>query len=153
MKNPIIITHAQGAPGLRFFGMGAHFKPNKGVQKLIKLLTDNSSWASNRSTKDIKTMLEKSSVIVSAWNYNQMIGFGRATTDGIFRGVLWDVVVDKQYQNKGIGKKIVQKILESREISRVEKVYIMTTNCKNFYSNIGFKIVKDQSLMTFKNTY
>jgi len=153
MKNPIIITHAQGAPGLRIFGIGAYFKPNKGVQKLIKLLTDNSSWASNRSPKDIKTMLEKSSVVVSAWNYNQMIGFGRATTDGIFRAVLWDVVVDKRYQNKGIGKKIVQTILDSRKISRVEKIYIMTTNCKTFYSNIGFKIVKDQNLMAYINTF
>tara|TARA_E500000331_G_C17050929_1_gene623907 strand:- start:362 stop:823 length:462 start_codon:yes stop_codon:yes gene_type:complete len=153
MKNPIIITHARGAPGLRFFGIGAYFKPTQGVQKLLKLLTDNSSWASNRSQRDIKTMLEKSSVVVSAWNYNKMIGFGRATTDGIFRAVLWDVVVDKQYQNQGIGKKIVQTILDSPKVSKVEKIYIMTTNCKNFYSNIGFKLVKDQNLMALKNNY
>tara|TARA_B100000945_G_scaffold318630_1_gene323913 strand:- start:1270 stop:1728 length:459 start_codon:yes stop_codon:yes gene_type:complete len=152
MKNPILIKHAQGAPGLRFFGIGAHLKPNRGIQKLAKLLKNNTSWASIRSEKDIKTMLRKSSVIVSIWSDNQMIGFGRATTDEIFRAVLWDVVVDKRYQEKGFGKKIVQAILQSNKVSKVEKVYIMTTNCKNFYSNLGFKIVKNQNLMLFENT-
>ena len=82
-----------------------------------------------------------------------MIGFGRATTDGVFRAVLWDVVVDKRYQNKGLGRKIVQTILHSNKVSKVEKVYIMTTNCKTFYANLGFKIVKDQNLMLLENTW
>ena len=150
MKNPIVIKHAHGAPGLRFFGIGAFLKPSRGVQKLLTLLKNNTSWAAIRNQKDIKTMLRKSSVVVSIWNDNQMIGFGRATTDGIFRAVLWDVVVEKRYQNKGLGKLIVQTILHSNKVSKVEKVYIMTTNCKTFYSNLGFKIVKDQNLMLFK---
>ena len=80
-----------------------------------------------------------------------MIGFGRATTDEIFRAVLWDVVVDKRFQKKGLGKKIVHTILLSPEVSKVEKVYVMTTNCKTFYSNLGFKIVQGQNLMLFEN--
>ena len=151
MKNPIVIKHAQGAPGLRFLGIGAFLKPSRGVQKLLTLLKKNTSWASIRSEKNIKTMLRKSSVVVSIWINNQMIGFGRATTDEIYRAVLWDVVVDKKYQNQGLGKKIVQTILHSREVSKVEKVYIMTTNCKTFYSNLGFNIVKEQNLMLLKN--
>ena len=152
MKNPIVIKHAHGAPGLRFFGMGAFFKPSRGVQKLLTLLKTNTSWASIRTKKDIKIMLRKSSVVVSIWKDNQMVGFGRATTDGIFRAVLWDVVVEKRFQNKGLGKIIVQTILNSKKISKVEKVYIMTTNCKNFYSNLGFKIVENQNLMLLEKT-
>ena len=146
-KKPIVIKHAQGAPGLRFLGMGAFLNPSRGVQKLLTLLKNNTSWATIRSKKDIKTMLRTSSVVVSIWSDNEIIGFGRATTDEIFRAVLWDVVVEKRFQNKGLGKIIVQTILESNKVSKVEKVYIMTTNCKFFYSNLGFKIVKDQNLM------
>jgi len=152
MKNPIVIKHAKGAPGLRCFGIGAFLKPSRGVQKLLKLLKNNTSWASIRSKKDIKNMLRKSSVVVSIWSDNQMIGFGRATTDGIFRAVLWDVVVDKRYQKKGLGKKIVQTILQSHQVSKVEKVYVMTTNCKAFYSNLGFEIVTEQNLMLLEKT-
>ena len=152
MKNPLIVKHAKGAPGLRFFGIGANFKPSKGIEKLSNLLSDNTSWASRRSKKDIRAMLSKSLVIVSMWCDNQMIGFGRATTDEIFRAVLWDVVVDKQYQNNGLGKKIVQTILHYPQISKVEKVYVMTTNCKNFYSSMGFITEEQQNLMILKNT-
>ena len=147
MANPIIVSHAQGAPGLRFFGIGANYKPSKGLEKLRRLLNDNTSWASRRSKRDIRAMLRKSLVVVSMWCDNEMVGFGRATTDEIFRAVLWDVVVDKQYQNKGFGKKIVQTILNYPQISKVEKVYVMTTNCKNFYSSIGFKLEDKQPVI------
>tara|TARA_B100001250_G_scaffold335561_1_gene301788 strand:- start:521 stop:979 length:459 start_codon:yes stop_codon:yes gene_type:complete len=147
MNNPIVITHAKGAPGLRFLGLGPYLKPNDGVQKLTTLMRNNTSWASIRNEKDIKIALRNSSIVISVWCDNQMIGFGRATTDEIFRAVLWDVVVDKKYQNNGIGRKIIQKILENQKVSKVEKVYIMTTNCKYFYSKVGFKISKDQKLM------
>ncbi len=151
MKNPIVIKHAQGAPGLRFLGIGACFKPSRGVRKLLTLLKNNTSWATIRSEKDIKTMLRKSSVVVSIWSNNQIIGFGRATSDEVYRAVLWDVVVDKRYQNKGLGKKIVKTIIRSQAVSKVEKIYIMTTNCKTFYSSLGFKIVKNQNLMLLEN--
>ena len=151
MKNPIITNHAKGAPGLRFLGIGANFKPSKGIQKLADLLNNNTSWGVNRSTKEIQTMLKHSAVVVSVWENNQLIGFGRATSDEVYRSVLWDVVVDKDYQNNGLGTKIVQTILLNPKISRVEKVYIMTTNCMDFYNKIGFRIEKEQNLMIFKH--
>ena len=150
MKNPLIVKHAKGAPGLRFFGIGANFFPIKGVEQLSNLLNLNTSWANQRSKKEIRQMLGKSLVLVSIWHEKKIIGFGRATSDGIFRAVLWDVVVDKKYQNRGLGKKIVQTILLDPQISKVEKVYIMTTNCKDFYSNLGFQIEDKQNLMILK---
>tara|TARA_B100000214_G_scaffold150356_1_gene107538 strand:+ start:1066 stop:1521 length:456 start_codon:yes stop_codon:yes gene_type:complete len=150
MKNPIIINHANGAPGLRFFGIGPNFKPSKGIQKLADLLNNNTSWATDRSPQEIKTMLKHSSVVVSVWGNNQLIGFGRATSDEVYRSVLWDIVVDRKYQHNGLGKKIVQAILHNPKISRVEKVYIMTTNCQAFYNNMRFKIEEDQNLMILK---
>ena len=151
MEKPIIVSHAKGAPGLRFFGIGANYKPNKGLEKLKNLLNDNTSWASKRSLRDIRDMLSKSIVVVSMWSHNQIIGFGRATTDEIFRAVLWDVVVDKKHQHKGYGRKIIQTILDYPQISKVEKIYVMTTNCKDFYSSMGFKIEAKQELMILKN--
>ena len=150
MKNPILIKHAQGAPGLRFLGIGAFFKPSRGIQKLLRLLKNNTSWASIRTAKDIKTMLKKSSVVVSIWSNNQMIGFGRATTDESYRAVLWDIVIDKNYQNKGLGKIVVNNLLKNRAIYKVEKIYIMTTFCNDFYSKMGFINSENQKLMVFE---
>ena len=151
MNNITILEHANGAPGLRFFGLGPSLKPSKGLKQVQTLLTKNSSWGKKRNLKDIKKMLARSSVVVSIWSNEKLIGFGRATTDEIFRAVLWDVVVEKNYQNSGLGKKIVQKILMNPLISKVERIYIMTTHCEVFYDKIGFKIPTNQKLMIYKN--
>tara|TARA_B100000214_G_scaffold372681_1_gene351399 strand:- start:1704 stop:2153 length:450 start_codon:yes stop_codon:yes gene_type:complete len=148
MGNPIILKHARGAPGLRLFGLGRNFLPIHGVKQLQLLLRENTSWANQRSTKDIKKMLSHSTVVVSMWESKTMIGFGRASTDRIYRAVLWDVVIDKNYQSKGFGEQLIHSILKHPYLLGVEKIYIMTTNCQNFYSKIGFNIEKNQKLMT-----
>ena len=148
MKNLILVKHASGAPGLRFLGLGPNFLPKQGVIKLKSLLEANTSWAKHREINDLKKMLSKSSVVVSLWKNNTLLGFGRATSDEIYRAVLWDIVVDRNYQNLGLGKIIVNAILESNLISKTEKIYLMTTNCKKFYSKMGFIYEGNQSLMT-----
>ena len=61
-------------------------------------------------SKQIQKMLSNSKVVVSGWHHNHLVGFGRATTDDIFRAVLWDIVVDKKYEHHGIGRKIISSI-------------------------------------------
>ncbi|WP_413678753.1 GNAT family N-acetyltransferase [Prochlorococcus sp. MIT 0916] len=147
MGKHIFVNHAPGAPGLRLFGLGPSFVPQKGIKKLQRLFNQNTLWAKGRSQKDIKKMLSKSSIIVSVWEYQKLIGFGRATTDQIYRATLWDIVVDECYQSLGIGEKIIQSILENSFIANVERVYLMTTFGEIFYSKIGFKKEEKQTLM------
>ena len=60
-------------------------------------------------------------------------------------------VVEKQYQNLGIGKLIVTSILENDLISKVERLYIMTTNFDKFYLKMGFVYENEQTLMISNN--
>ena len=150
MQNLSLIKHTNGAIGLRYFGLGPNLTPAKGLQKLQDLLKTNTSWASQRNKKDIKKMISKSNVIVSAWNNKKMIGFGRATTDEIYRATLWDIVVDQNYQRLGIGKKIIKSIINDKHLIQVEKIYIMTTECEEFYLKMGFQKERIQNLMTLK---
>jgi len=150
MKDFILVKHATGAPGLRLLGLGPMLLPQRGVIKLKSFLDRNTLWAKRRRNEEIKKMLSNSVSTVSVWKNNQIIGFGRATSDGIYRAVLWDIIVEKKYQNYGIGKLIVNSILEHNLIVKVEKVYIMTTNCERFYLNMGFKTERSQTLMVLK---
>ena len=45
MKSISLINHSKGALGLRFFGLGPNLKPNNGLNKLQKLLENNTFWA------------------------------------------------------------------------------------------------------------
>jgi len=147
MKEISLVHHSKGAIGLRFFGLGPHLRPNNGLNRLQKLLDNNAFWAKNRTINDLKKCLANSDVIVSLWVGNEIVGFGRALTDGIYRGVLWDIVIDQSYQGKGFGKLIVENLLSSKKIKKTKKLYLMTTNKKLFYSQLDFKEVNSQNLL------
>ena len=147
MKEISLINHSKGAFGLRFFGLGPNLKPTNGLNKLQKLLDKNAFWAKNRTTHDLKKCLANSGVIVSIWVDKEIVGFGRALTDGIYRGVLWDIVIDKNHQGKGFGTLILKNLLSSKKIKNTKKLYLMTTNKKRFYSQFSFKEVISQDLL------
>ena len=147
MKEISLINHSKGALGLRFFGLGPNLKPTGGLSKLQKLLDNNTFWAKSRTIKDLKKCLANSDVVISLWVGNEIVGFGRALTDGIYRGVLWDIVIDQNHQGKGYGKLIVKSLLSSKKIRNTKKLYLMTTNKKLFYSQLNFKEVTSQNLL------
>ena len=147
MKKAILIKHSKGAIGLRLFGLGPYLKPNQGLFKLLNLLNNNAFWAKDRTINDLKKCLANSDVVISIWVDKNIVGFGRALSDGVYRGVLWDIVIDQNHQGKGYGKLIVQNLLNSKKIKNTKKIYLMTTNQKQFYSQIDFKEVSDQTLL------
>ena len=147
MKAISLIKHTKGALGLRLFGLGPNLKPTDGLNKLQKLLNENAFWAKNRTITDLKKCLANSDVIISLWVGNEIVGFGRALTDGVYRGVLWDIVIDQNHQGKGFGKLIIKNLLSSRKIKNTKKLYLMTTNKKIFYSQFDFKEVISQDLL------
>jgi len=147
MKEISLIKHSKGALGLRVFGLGPNLKPTNGLFKLQKLLDNNAFWAKNRTLNDLKKCLANSDVIISLWVGKEIVGFGRALTDGIYRGVLWDIVIDQNHQGKGFSKLIVNNLLSSKEIKNTKKIYLMTTNKKLFYSQMDFKEVTSQNLL------
>ena len=147
MKPVFLVKHSKGALGLRLFGLGPNLKPTKGLSKLQNFLQRNAFWAKDRTINDLKKCLANSDVIISIWSHNELLGFGRALSDGIYRGVLWDIVIDQNHQGKGYGKMIVENILESKQIKSVKKIYLMTTSKKSFYSQVDFQEVTSQNLL------
>tara|TARA_B100001248_G_scaffold249081_1_gene221950 strand:+ start:493 stop:948 length:456 start_codon:yes stop_codon:yes gene_type:complete len=147
MNEISLINHSKGALGLRILGLGPNLKPNNGLNKLQRLLDRNAFWAKKRKINDLKKSLANSDVIVSLWVGDEIVGFGRALTDGIYRGVLWDIVIDQNHQGKGFGTLILKKLLSSKKIKKTKKIYLMTTNKKRFYSQFDFEEVTSQDLL------
>ena len=147
MKQVFLVKHSKGAIGLRLLGLGPNFMPSRGLLKLQKFFNRNAFWAQDREIKDLRKSLSNSDVIVSIWFNNEIVGFGRALSDGVYRGVLWDIIIDKNHQGLGYGKIIVKTLLDSKKIKETQKIYLMTTNKKLFYSQVDFKEVSSQNLL------
>ena len=106
------------------------------VQELFIL---GAFWAKERTIEDIKIAVENSDPVVTVWERDRIIGFARATSDGIYRAGIWDVVIHPDYRGRGLGGKLVETVLAHPKVNKVERVYLTTTNQKNFYKKIGFK--------------
>tara|TARA_B100000609_G_scaffold31161_1_gene22247 strand:- start:184 stop:639 length:456 start_codon:yes stop_codon:yes gene_type:complete len=145
-----LVEHAPGAPGLRLMGLGPNLRPTRGLLKLRRLLNKHAFWARGRSPRQLRQMLKGSQVIVSLWRGKRMVGFGRASSDRIYRAVLWDVVVAGDLQGRGLGRRVVEALLASPKLRKVERVYLMTTNSNGFYEQMGFDTVTSQHLLIRK---
>ena len=142
-----LVRHAPGAPGLRWLGIGPSYRPTRGLLKLQRLFRKHAFWAQNRSVNDLRRMLKGSTVVVSLWRGKRLVGFGRASSDGIYRAVLWDIVVAGDLQGRGLGRKVVEALLESPAVRDVEKIYLMTTNSASFYRQLSFIDAEPQQLL------
>jgi ribosomal protein S18 acetylase RimI-like enzyme len=147
MEGTRLILHAPGAPGLRWLGLGPGWIPSRGLFKLQRLLNQHAFWAQGRSIAELRRMLRGSAAVVSLWQGKRLVGFGRASSDGIYRAVLWDVVIPEDLQGKGLGRLLVEALMTSPELRDVERVYLMTTNSSGFYKQLGFLEVEGQRLM------
>ena len=96
-----LLIHAPGAPGLRWLGLGPGLRPTRGLWKLQRLLDQHTFWAQGRSLQDLRHMLAGSAAVVSLWRGRRLVGFARASSDGVFRAVLWDVVIPEDLQGQG----------------------------------------------------
>ena len=125
------------------------------LQQLQALLDGHSFWAQGRTPAQLRRMLAGSQAVVSAWRGDRLVGFGRASSDGAFRAVLWDVVVAGDEQGQGLGRRVVEALLQAPALQGVERVYLMTTNSAGFYTQLGFESGDSQRLMVrrtpFKN--
>jgi ribosomal protein S18 acetylase RimI-like enzyme len=107
------------------------------LQRLYELAA---FWARDRTCEDLAIALSHSHPVISAWDGDLLVGFGRATSDGVYRATIWDVVVHPDYQGAGIGRKLVETMLSHPLLVRVERVYLMTTHQQSFYEKLGFAV-------------
>jgi len=149
-ESTVVLSHASGCPGMRWLGLGPRLRPVGALRQLQELFDQHSFWASGRQPPQLRTMLAASTVVVTAWQADRLVGFGRATSDGVFRATLWDVVVATDQQGVGIGRQLVDQLLRSGPLRDVERVYLMTTQSSGFYQQLGFRLVTSQNLLLKK---
>jgi GNAT superfamily N-acetyltransferase len=105
-------------------------------QELLHLFRQ-ASWARHRTISDIKKLLGRMDVCVTITFHGQLIGFGRALSDGICRALLDDIIVDEHHRGRGLGQLIVQKLME--QLPGIEEIFLNTEEeLHGFYRKSGF---------------
>ncbi len=107
----------------------------------LQVLFRQTRWAEDRSIEGIQTMLEGTAVVLGAWEEDRLVGFARAITDGIYRGLIDDVVVEESRRSMGIGSELMQRLLEwLTEMGLAQILLRCREDMVPFYKRHGFKI-------------
>lgn len=111
-----------------------------------------SRFVKNKEYEKIRIALEHSYKVVTAWDGEVLIGAGRMLSDGICYGAIFDMGVLPEYQKKGIGKGLMQELLNGEEHMPVHLT--STFGNEEFYKKLGFKKHKTAlSKYPFPTTY
>jgi ribosomal protein S18 acetylase RimI-like enzyme len=119
------------------------------LSQLLRLY-HQAPWAKGRTSDQAKQMLSHTDLTISAWDRDRLVGFGRVLTDYVFRASIWDVIVDKHYQSRGIGTEIVEHILHHPALKQVE-LFWLCTRMPGFYERLGFSS-KEQTGLVWSRT-
>lgn len=120
--------------------------------QLQRLFVKTAFWAQERNIDDLQIAIANSNPVVTVWDQQRLIGFARATSDGIYRAAIWDVIVDPNYQGVGLGRKLVETVLTHPLVSKVERVYLTTTHQQSFYERIGFERNETTTMVLHNNS-
>ena len=111
------------------------------IEKICELL-NNSYWAAERP-KDIIEKSIENSICFGVYHNEKQIGFARCVTD--YATVYWlaDVVIDNEYRGKGLGKELVNAVINHDELKGCFGV-LATRDAQGLYEKYGFQLVNNK---------
>lgn len=111
-------------------------------EKFKQLLTlyESLGWNSlGLTVNDLKQMCNQSWYAIYAFDKQQLVGMGRIISDGVVTGIICGVGVLPKYQSKGIGKEILNRIIQHCEQNRIIPQLMCEENLGSYYESLGFK--------------
>jgi len=87
-----------------------------------------------------KRAFNKSQIVVFVFDEENLVGLGRAISDGEYQAAIYDVAVIPDFQGKGIGKMIIQTIVE--KIPNCNFILYASPGKETFYEKENFKRMK-----------
>lgn len=87
-----------------------------------------------------KKSFENSYTVVFIFDEENLIGFGRAISDGIYQSAIYDVAILPEYQGLGIGKTIIENIVNNTPTCNF--ILYASPGKEGFYESLGFSKLK-----------
>ncbi|KAL6192956.1 hypothetical protein ACLB2K_034041 [Fragaria x ananassa] len=70
---------------------------------------------------------------------NRPVAFARATGDGVFNAIIWDVVVDPSFQGIGLGRAVMERLVEELVEKGIGNIALYSEQrVLGFYRPLGF---------------
>ena len=122
------------------------------IERLHHFLAKESYWAQNIPIETLKTALENSlNFSILENSSNKFVGFARLITDYATFAYLADVFIDVNYRGKGLGKWLIDTIMNYSELKGLRFWFLMTRDAHNLYKKYGWEPIQNpQNAMSIK---
>jgi len=103
-------------------------------------------WSSGHFPEKLAVAMQNSSTVFSAWDGEKLIGLINVLDDGVMTAYIHYLLVNPEYQGKGIGKELVRLVTEKyKDYLRI--VLIAYDKEIEFYRHCGFEPGTEKSPM------
>ena len=121
--------------------MSIEYKVNESIstEQFVDLLS-RSTLGNRRPIDDrecMEGMINNSNLMLTAWDKKKLIGIARSMTDYHYACYLSDLAVDRDYQGRGIGRKL-QSLTQEELGPKCKLISVAAPNANSYYEHIVF---------------
>ena len=122
---------------------GAENMKLEDIQRLLKL----TYWADQRSPETVEKSVRNASCYgIFLEDVNKLVGFARVISDYATTFYLADVIIDPEYQRRGLGTALVSYVL-SRPVYQGLRGILLTKNAHGLYRKFGFELNTERAMI------
>ncbi len=104
------------------------------------------NWSSGKYPEKLVIAMQNSGTVFSAWDGEKLVGLINVLDDGVMTAYIHYLLVNPDYQGKGIGKKLLRLTTEKyKDYLRI--VLVSYDKEIEFYNRCGFKASEDSTPM------
>jgi aralkylamine N-acetyltransferase len=103
----------------------------------------------SRDPSDMRKAIAASTDVYAAYVAGRLVGFGRLVSDAVYYGSIWDMAVEPDMQQAGIGSRIMDELLKCAKERGLVIIGLFTaSHNQEFYERHGFEFHSDIHAMT-----
>lgn len=111
--------------------------PSRVDLEVLDTWLNKTYWAEGRPREVIERSVQNS-LNFSAFMGGEFIGFARVVTDRATFGWVCDVVVEEKARGQGVGKALMQAIVEHPDLKGIKRLLLATLDAHGLYAQYGF---------------
>ena len=99
-------------------------------------------WANTRPRERTERAVQNS-LVFGVYEGDRQIGVARVVTDYSIFAYLCDVFIHESYRAHGLGKWLIQTMMEHPDLKDIRRWVLITTNAHGLYKQFGFASMED----------
>lgn len=109
-------------------------------------------WSSGHYPQKLEKAMRNYATVFSAWDGDRLVGLVSAMDDGIMTAYVHYLLVRPEYQGRGIGGKLLEKVKEKYKDYLRITLHSYDREC-GFYEHLGFRKAEDETPMSLTSLW